>query len=124
MRCLNKNKVLFHYSLFIEKEAIKDEYGNQSGEYKVIYGEPVKCRGNISTATGSSETEQFGSSLEYDKVIVLDDINCPIEESSVLFVDKEPTRDDDGNLLFDYIVKKVAKSLNSVSIAISKVVVS
>lgn len=124
MRCLKRNKQQFHYSLYIKKEPIKDEYGNQSGEYKVLYSDPVRCKGNISVATGSSETEQFGSSIEYDKVIVIDDTNCPIEESSVLFIDKEPTRDDDGNLLFDYIVKKVAKSLNSVSIAISKVEIS
>ncbi len=58
------------------------------------------------------------------KMIVLDDITCPIDENSVLFVDKQPEKDDEGNLLFDYIVKKVARSLNSVSIAISKVAVS
>jgi hypothetical protein len=81
-------------------------------------------KANISTAIGVSEVEQFGKDLKYDKVIVLDDIDCPIDENSVLFVDKLPESDDEGNLLFDYIVKRVAKSLNSVSIAISKVAVS
>ena len=81
-------------------------------------------KANISPATGVSQVEQFGKELKYDKVIVLDDITCPIDENSVLFVDKQPEKDDDGNLLFDYIVKKVARSLNSVSIAISKVEVS
>ena len=57
-------------------------------------------------------------------VIVTDDIDCPMDENSVLFVDKKPEFDSDGNPIFDYIVKKVARSLNFASYAISKVNVS
>ena len=124
MKCLEKNKVVFYYALFVSDEPGKDEYGNESGEPHSIYSEPVSAKANISPATGVSQVEQFGRDLKYDKVIVLDDTNCPIDENTVLFVDKLPARDKDGNLLFDYIVKKIAKSLNSVSIAISKVDVS
>jgi hypothetical protein len=124
MKCLERNKTEFYYALFVDDEPGKDEYGNESGEPRIIYSEPVLAKANISPATGVSQVEQFGKELKYDKVIVLDDITCPIDENSVLFVDKQPEKDDDGNLLFDYIVKKVARSLNSVSIAISKVVVS
>lgn len=124
MKCLERNKSTFFYALYSHKEPLKDEYGNSTTELKVFYEEPVECRANISPATGASQVEQFGSSLKYDKVIVIDDINCPIDENTVLFVDKAPSRDEEGNLLFDYIVKKIAKSLNSVAIAISKVEVS
>ncbi len=58
----------------------------------------------------------------------------PIDEYSVLWVDTTPELNEDGTLVvneegqvttpYDYIVKKVAKSLNGVSIAISKVSVS
>ena len=58
----------------------------------------------------------------------------PIDEYTVLWVDTVPQVDEDGALVtneenevitpHDYIVKKVARSLNSVSIAISKVNVS
>ena len=124
MKCLERNKTEFYYALFVDDEPGKDEYGNESGEPRIIYSEPVLEKANISPATGVSQVEQFGKELKYDKVIVLDDITCPIDENSVLFVDKQPEKDDDGNLLFDYIVKKVARSINSVSIAISKVAVS
>ena len=50
-------------------------------------------------------------------------MDCPIAEDTVLFVDKNPEYKD-GKPLYDYIVKRVAKSLNSISIAISKVNVS
>ena len=124
MRCLERNKRDFWYSLFREKLPITDEDGNETGESEILYHDPVKLRGNISPATGNSSVEQFGNSLLYDKVIVLDDVTCPIDEHTVLFVDKIPAFDDEGVPLFDYIVKKVARSLNSVSIAISKVEVS
>ena len=124
MKCLERNKTKFYYSLFVKSEPGKDEYGNESGEPVITYSEPTLMKANISPATGVSQVEQFGKDLKYDKVIVVDDMGCPIDENSVLFVDKEPTRDADGNLLYDYIVKKIAKSLNSISIAISKVEVS
>ena len=56
---------------------------------------------NISQATGQSNTEQFGNLENYDKVIVTDDLNCPIDENSVLFIDKEPEYSMDGDPMFD-----------------------
>lgn len=124
MKCLHRNKRKFFYALFREKIAIKDEYGNDSGEYKVVYDSPVEMSANVSAATGEAQVEQFGNSLLYDKVIITDDTNCPIDEHSVLCIDTLPSYDKDGNLIYDYIVKKVAKSLNTVSFAVSKVEVS
>ena len=65
--------------------------------------------------------EQFGNSVEYDKVILSDDMSAPIDENTVFFIDTPPAFDDDGNPMFDYIVRKVAKSLNTLAVAISKV---
>lgn len=67
---------------------------------------------------------QFGNSLLYDKVIITDELDCPVDEHSVLCIDSPPSYDTNGNLIFDYIVTKVARSLNTVSFAISKVKVS
>lgn len=124
MRCLHRNKRKFYYALFKEKVAIKDEYGNGSGEYKVVYESPVEMKANVSAATGEAQVEQFGNSLLYDKVIITDDVTCPVDEHSVLCIDSLPAYDKDGNLIYDYIVKKVARSLNTVSFAVSKVEVS
>ena len=124
MKCLERNKTEIYYALYERDESCTDEYGNASGERRVIYSDPVKIKANVSPATGVSQVEQFGRDMKYDKVIVLDDVNCPIDENTVFFIDKEPSYDSDGNLLFDYIVKKIARSINSVSIAVSKVDVS
>ncbi len=121
---MERNKVPFFYCLYQGVELATDEDGNETGEKKVVYSDPAELRANISPATGNTSVEQFGNSLQYDKVIVTDDTACPIDEHSVLFIDKSPDFDEDEMPLFDYIVKKVARSLNSVSIAVAKVEVS
>ncbi len=124
MRCLERNKTLFYYANFVEQQDMTDGDGYETGESRTIYTPPAVYRANVSPATGNSSVEQFGNSLQYDKVIVTDDLSCPIDEHTVLCIDVPPVVDDDGNLIFDYIVKKVARSLNSVSIAVSKVEVT
>lgn len=124
MRTLKRNQRMFWYALYLDKEIVTDEYGNETGEPRVIYGEPVKMYANISQATGQSNVEQFGNLDNYDKVIVTEWLDCPIDENSVLFIDKEPEHNTDGDLMFDYTVRRVAKSINSISIAVSKVKVS
>ena len=124
MKTMERNKMPFWYLLFDQKTAILDDDGNEGGEYTILYEEAVQMKANISAATGAAQVEQFGNFISYDKVIVIDDMSCPIDENSVLFVDKEPEYAEDGTPLYDYLVKRVAKSLNSISIAVSKVTVS
>lgn len=123
MKTMERNKTAFWYMTYADRVPVTDEYGNEIGEL-VTYNEPVMLRANISPATGSSQVEQFGSLAGYDKVIVTDDVNCPIDENSVLFIDKAVKFTDDGKPLYDYTVKRVARSLNSVSYAVTKVSVS
>lgn len=124
MKTMKRNQVPFWYLLYDKKEGLTDEWGNETGEFAVIYKPAVQMKANVSAATGYAQVEQFGNFAGYDKVIVTDDLSCPIDENSVLFVDKEPEYAKDGAPLYDYIVKRVAKSLNSVSYAVSKVSVS
>ena len=125
MRCMVRNKTKFYYASYIGKTEIVDEYGNLTGEYDVLYTIPREYKGNISAAQGEMQSRQFGESESYDKVIVLDDRDAPVNEHSILWVDTLPHLNADGstNTPHDYIVKKVARSLNGVSIAIRKVMV-
>lgn len=122
MRCLTKNKRPFYYYLYHDKKPIVDADGNKTGEYTLLYHRGVECHGNISAGSGDAQTELFGNNIRYEKVIVIDDPNCPIDENTVLCIDIKPCPYSDVETpKHDYIVKAVAKSLNSVSIAISKV---
>lgn len=123
MRCMTRNQSKFYYAAYIGEIEISDEFGNGTGEYSLNYEKPVKMFGNISAAQGEIQSRQFGERESYDKVIVLGDRNTPINEYSILWVDTLPHLNEDGSTdtPHDYVVKKVARSLNGVAIAISKV---
>ena len=123
MKTLTRNKIRIYYANYHDKTPIKDEYGNLTGEYKITYGDPVAVMANVSAARGESTTRQFGEDVSYDRIIVLDDSTFPIAETSILWIDTPPEISDGGTTKtpHDYIVKQVAPSLNSVSIAVSKV---
>ena len=131
MRCMVRNKMYFFYALYDGQTELNDEYGNATGQYVISYTDPMRMFGNVSAAQGEMQSRQFGDSETYDRVIVLDNQNTRIDEYSILWVDTLPELTEDGHLVLnedgtvrtphDYIVKKVARSLNSVSIAISKV---
>lgn len=121
MKLLKRNLSTIHYCLYDKSEPTLDEDGNETGEDKITYSEPVEFECSVSAATGYSATEMFGNLENYDKTLITDDMQCPIDEHSVLFVDKEPEFDTDGRPLYDYIVRRVAKSINNISFAIRKV---
>lgn len=120
MKCLKRNKQVFYFANFKDIEPIIDEYGNETGEYRVVRGKPEECWGNISYAKGSSEAQMFGTNVDYDKVIVIDKPYPEFTEDTVLWVDISPS----GDRPHDYLVKRIARSLNSLSLAISRVNVS
>ena len=123
MRCMARNKSKFYHASYIGEIEITDDYGNLTGEYKLAYENPIKMFANVSAAQGETQSRQFGESESYDKVIVLDDRNAPIDEYSILWVDTLPHLNEDGttDTPHGYVVKKVARGLNGVSLAISKV---
>ena len=123
MRTLTRNKIRIYYANYLGKTPLNDEYGNLTGEYEITYGNPVAVMANVSAARGESTTRQFGENVNYDRIIVLDNPRFPIAETSILWIDTLPEIADDGktNTPHDYVVKQVAPSLNSVSIAVSKV---
>lgn len=136
MRGLKRNKQKLWYQLYSEHIPVyeTDLDGNiiydpvtgeplLTGDYTVGYADPVEFKANVSAARGEANTDSFGVDLAYDKTIATCDMNLPIDELSVLFVDKKPEIGADGKLTNkpDFKVVKVAKSLNSVLYAIRKV---
>jgi hypothetical protein len=116
-----------------------DENGNRTGEKITVYSAATAFDANVSAARGTADLELFGTSDMYDKVLVTTDISCPITENTVLFVDKPVgftqitvNVKSDGDIvtrmflqpLYDYVVVRVAKSINSISYALRKIPIS
>ena len=136
MRCANRNKQTFWYALYGNIVRDDDEYGNQNGTH-VTYYNPVKSSANISAAKGEVITRQFGDDDVYDRVLVVEDRDTPINEYTVLWVEREPELDANGALKvnasgeivtpWDYIVRKVGRGLpkfGACTLAVSKVTVT
>lgn len=130
MRTLERNQRAFWYAPYQSNAPLRNPVtGYLTGEYGVVYGNPAKARGNISAARGESSTRQFGNTEDYDRTIVLSD--TAIDEYAVLWIDSVPELTElgalavnqDGEVItpHDYIVKKVARSLNNVTLAVKKV---
>lgn len=116
MRCLKRNQSTIYHAEYASKTAVTDTDNYETGEVAVTYSSPASAAMYVTSAKGASDVEIFGANLDYDRVLITDDLSCPITETSHIWVDTIPPA---GH---DYIVKRVSKSLNSVSIAIKKVV--
>ena len=123
--------------------AVIDENGNETGQIIPSYEEPISMWANVSPAAGVAQFQQFGNLGSFDKVIVTRDMTCPIDENTVLFLDKQPEYTEivthviigDNSQYtsasistvtyqlpkYDYIVKNVAKGLDAIAIAVRKV---
>lgn len=115
MRELKRNRRTIYYALYTGVQEVVDAYGNYTGEYAPSYATPVAMQCNVSAAKGSAEENQFGIDEAYTKTIVTTDMTCPIDVDTILWVDVATTAE------HDYAVVRVAKSINSITIAIREV---
>ena len=124
MKTLKRNCRKFFYALYTSKEEVYDSDGYRTGEHGKNYGEPVAMVANISPARGTADLQIFGENLNYTRTICTDDVNCPITEESILWIDKEPCDHLGNPYPHNYVVTQIAKSINSIVYAIRKVDVS
>ena len=112
-------------------EYYEDEEGNMipldTGETKLVYGEPIEFKGNISLSnSGEVEVQEFGLDTgAYSAILVTNKNYINLSETSLVWHTTEPTKDIDGNtneFSADYRVVKVSDSLNVSKYALQKVV--
>ena len=122
MRDLKRNQQTFYYAMFAEAtEVIDPVSGLKTGERTKTYTTPVAMKANISPARGYADLKIFGKGLDYSKTICTCEMDCPITEESVLWIEKDPF-DGNGNATsYNYIVTQVAKGLDNILYAVRKV---
>lgn len=135
MRTLNKNTQKMYYAnqdrIVPIYEYYEDEEGNliplDTGETKLVYGEPIEFKGNIAmSSSGEVEIQEFGlSQADYSAILVVDKDYIPLTETSLIWFENEPKKDIDGNtdeFSADYRIVKISPSLNVAKYALQKVV--
>ena len=120
MRTMRRNKTLFWYATLESKTEITDDYGNATGQFRLVYSDPLPYYANIRWNTGMIHLEPFGLDDRGKRRIVTDDMNCPITETSILWIGIEP--DAQGTVKHNYVVDGVIeRSLNQIAFNVALV---
>lgn len=119
MRLQKRNLRQIYYCQCLGETDILDDDGQYTGMKSVSYADAVAMMVSISVPYGESRPMEFGSIEPYQYTVYTDDMDCPIDEHSVLFIDKEPP--EHGAEGYNYSVLQVAKSINSIAYKVSKV---
>ena len=115
MQSLARNQQTIYYSLYKGTTEAVDSDGNYTGEYTNEYDTPVAIDACVSASRGSSDIDLFGINVSYTNTLIVDDIDCPITETTRLWIDMPTTSP------HNYEVVQVAKSLNHIAYAVKQV---
>ena len=121
MRDLKRNQKLIYYALYTGETEIIDDDGNLTGDFKPTYGETKAMFISVSANKGTSETDAFGTNLDYDRTLSTANLSCEIDEHSILWLDGADPTDENSPDPYNFVVVKKATSLNQVLYAIKQV---
>lgn len=119
MTSFRANQQPVFYKLYMDQEEIIDQDGNSTGMFLPIYSGLKNAMLCVSPNKGSTEVDQFGTLMDYDRTMTTADVKCEIDENAVLWVDGADTSGP-----YNAIVKLKALWKNSVQYAIKHVTVS
>ena len=134
MRTLKKNKQNLYYANQDREVPIYEEYEDEdgntypidTGETRLVYGEPIPFRGNIAMSGGEVEAQEFGLDISaYEAILVLSKNTLPITETSLIWYENAPQIGADGfvdEFSADYKIVKISPSLNYDKFVLKKVV--
>jgi len=118
MRELERNKQRIYYALYTGMEDAVDSDGYKTGEKTKSYSDPVSLRINVSPARGNANREMIGIDCQYSRTLTTADLDCPIQEDSILWIGVPTTEP------HNYVVVRKANSLNDIVYAIREVTLS
>lgn len=115
MRSVQRNKKPIWYALRLASTEVVDEYGNATGEFVEQYSIPMKLNINVGVPKGQINLERFGLEGNYTRVLATTDMDCPLREDSILWIDIPET------VPHNYVVKKIMPAINQLLIGLEEV---
>lgn len=110
MHTLRRNETEFEYLPPDGLTSDLNDAGEHTGEFYPVSGDPVPYRGNISTPSGYTSNNFFGTDTRYTHVLVMDDPEADISELGMIRWK--------GNL---YEIRAVRPSINTLSVALRRI---
>lgn len=126
MRLSERNKQPVWYANYVLRTAVKDEYGNETGESAITYSNPVKAAWNVNVVESDAEVMMFGVQAVDTIVMVAEKDGFPLSETSILWWGVTPTIKADGttDTAHNYRVIGIRPSLDTVKFYAQKVEVT
>lgn len=115
MRLLDRDKRTFYYATYVGRTLLVDDNHNPTGERSLEYTEPVQAEGTFSMSNGVATPREFGSFIDYDYIIHMEDEHCPFDENTAIWLNHsldEPP---------DFKVQRISESRSFVAVAIRQV---
>lgn len=115
------NKTTIWYSNVIKGETVPvmDKHGLMTGERVPKYTKPKPIRVALSesiglnnlTAQGVAELRAYGITTNYTHRMITEDMDCPINEESIVWHERDPG-DDPYATPYNFRIVRVSKTLN------------
>ena len=86
MRLLEIDKKPFWYANYTGRTMIEDTNHVPTGEHTTTYAAPQQAYGTFSINTGAATPREFGTYIDYDYVIHMDDESCPFDEEAAIWL--------------------------------------
>lgn len=115
MHTCRRNRVPLSYALYAGKVPVYDAYGLKTGEYTESYTDPVTVKMCVAPAVGRANLQPYGIKSDYTHIAVTDDMSCPINESSVVWIGASTSTPANARVV------TVAKGLDSIMYALKVV---
>ena len=115
MKLLERDMKLFHYASYSDRTMIYVD-GVPTGEYTTGFGTPTECYGTFSTASGRATDKEFGTFIDYDFIIHIEEETCPFDENAAIWLPGSDTKSE-----HDAKVVRIAETASDTAIAVKKI---
>lgn len=95
MRLLERDKEPFWYANYHNRTMLMDGNGFPTGEYSIGYGEPEQAYGTFSENKGAATAREFGTFIDYDYTIHMEETVCPFDEEAAIWLNHDTNQDPD-----------------------------
>lgn len=115
MRALERNTQDVYYSNMVGETEVRDENGFLTGEREQSYGSPIAVKAVVSPRTNSTDVTEFGTFVNYDRVITVYERELDITETSRIWIDSDTSEPN------DYEVERISRHPNCTVVAVAEV---
>lgn len=116
---INKSTIWYSNLVHGGNVPVRDSNGLLTGSVKQTYTTPTPVRVALSesiglnnlTAQGVAELRSYGVTTNYTHRMITEDMDCPINEESIIWHDRDPG-DNPYDVPYNFRVVRVSKTLN------------